>query len=215
MNNNVPDNPKIYHIVPIDRLESILRDQYLFSDANMQNRPNTGTTIGMNRIKKRRLDRCEISCYPGLFVGHCVPFYLCNRSVMLYMLHMNNNEEIKYHGGQEQIIHLEADLHRATNWASNNQKRWAFTTRNASDHIAEFKNKIADLTTINWNVINAQYWKENREEKQAEFLVENEFPWHLFDRIGVYSTRIKQQVDNILANQAQKPQTEVKRNWYY
>ena len=51
---NTPDTPKIYHILHRDRLESVIKDGFLFSDAEMLRRGKTGTTIGMEKIKKRR-----------------------------------------------------------------------------------------------------------------------------------------------------------------
>jgi ssDNA thymidine ADP-ribosyltransferase, DarT len=76
-----PAKPKLYHIVHVDRLPSILAAGHVFCDAVMVQRKECGTTIGMNKIKQRRL-QIELDCHPGLHVGECVPFYLCPRSVM-------------------------------------------------------------------------------------------------------------------------------------
>lgn len=46
-----PSNLKIYHILHFDRLPSVIRDGYLFSDAIMNRRSAGGTTIGMSAIK--------------------------------------------------------------------------------------------------------------------------------------------------------------------
>jgi hypothetical protein len=72
-----------------------------------------------------------LSSREGLYVGECVPFYFCPRSVMLYMFHMRNHRDIEYRGGQEPILHLMADLRRAVEWAGQNGLRWAFTNSNA------------------------------------------------------------------------------------
>ena len=63
----------------------------------------------MNKIKNRRLKR-KLESHTDLCVGYCVPFYFCPRSIMLYILYKGNHEEIIYSGGQEPIIHLQADL---------------------------------------------------------------------------------------------------------
>jgi hypothetical protein len=86
-----PPHPKIYHIVHVGCLPSIIADGRLDCDAVMVQRENTGTRIGMNDIKERRL-RLPIDCRPGLYVGDCVPFYLCPRSVMLFLLHRGNRK---------------------------------------------------------------------------------------------------------------------------
>ena len=82
----VPTEPKIYHIVHVDRLTSIISDGYLWSDAETRRRGVGRTGIGMDRIKKRRLEELTLSSHPDLFVGDCVPFYFCPRSVMLYLI---------------------------------------------------------------------------------------------------------------------------------
>jgi len=46
-----PDRPKIYHIVHVDRLASIVADGALWADAALQRRTRPGTIIGMSAIK--------------------------------------------------------------------------------------------------------------------------------------------------------------------
>ncbi len=77
--------PKIYHIVHVDRLPSIVSDDCLWCDAEVIRRAPPGTTIGMTGIKQRRLEELTLSSHPELHVGECVPFYFCPRSVMLYL----------------------------------------------------------------------------------------------------------------------------------
>ncbi len=69
----VPAAPKIYHIVHVDRLNSISSDGCLWCDAEARNRTAPGTAIGMNSIKQRRLNK-TLNSHPGLYVGACVPF---------------------------------------------------------------------------------------------------------------------------------------------
>ncbi|MDA8003883.1 MAG: DUF4433 domain-containing protein, partial [Alphaproteobacteria bacterium] len=82
----VPDHPKIYHIIHVDRLSAVAGDGYLWCDAEMEKRPGTGTKIGMSKIKKRRLEELTLESHPDLYVGQCAPFYFCPRSVMLYLI---------------------------------------------------------------------------------------------------------------------------------
>lgn len=44
----VPAQPKIYHIVHVDRLPSIISDGNIWCDAEIVQRTLPGTTIGMN-----------------------------------------------------------------------------------------------------------------------------------------------------------------------
>lgn len=48
--------PKIYHIVHVDRLPSIIASNGLFCDAEMVKHAGLGTAIGMSTIKARRLN---------------------------------------------------------------------------------------------------------------------------------------------------------------
>lgn len=210
----VPAQPKIYHIAHVDRLPHIIAAGHLYSDAHMQTQQGVGTTIGMSNIKARRLI-LGLSSHPTLHVGDCVPFYFCPRSVMLYLFYQNNHPDLTYRGGQDPIMHLEADLYAVTAWADQNQKHWAFTSSNAgSSYFNDYCN-IAELDKINWDIIEANYWQGHQEEKQAEFLLEDELPWTLVERIGVKSGAIQQQVNMTLRGAAHTPPATVMPNWYY
>lgn len=215
-----PAHPKIYHILHVDRLPSIIEDGHLWCDAVIMGRENTGTAIGMGGIKERRL-RLALDCCPGLHVGQCVPFYFCPRSVMLYMIYCANNEELEYHGGQGSIIHLEADLHATVQWAGENGKRWAFTLSNAGSSYFEDRCNIDQLDEINWDAVRAEQWSGPgistliKDGKQAEFLVEEQFPWELVERVGVYSQAIAHQTLRSVQEATHQPKVEIKAEWYY
>ena len=210
----VPANPKIYHIVHVDRLPSIIADGYLWSDREARERGVSGTEIGMSNIKERRLGN-EIESHPGLRVGDCVPFYFCPRSVMLYVIHRGNNEYLEYRGGQEPIIHIEVDLLPTVARADANQRRWAFTSSNAGANYFDDYSDIEELKMLNWAAVHAKYWQECREEKQAEFLVEGSFPWELVSRIGVRSRRIRDRVLSTIQPHSHRPSVAIKPGWYY
>ena len=217
----VPARPKIYHIVHMDRLPAIIADGNLWCDAEIVRRVPVGTTIGMDKIKHRRLHENVLASHPALHVGDCVPFYFCPRSIMLYLIYQGNHPEMTYRGGQGSIVHLEIDLHSGVAWAKKNRKRWAFTLSNAGAYYFEDRCKLTQLKEINWEAVQANRWSGNgiaasvKEGKQAEFLVEHSFPWHLVERIGVYSRAIYQQVANALPSGGHRPQVEIKTDWYY
>ena len=48
-------NPKIYHIIHMNNLPSVIKDGYLHSDAHMRQTLKHHAANGMNRIKDRRL----------------------------------------------------------------------------------------------------------------------------------------------------------------
>lgn len=210
-----PARPKIYHIVHVDNLASIVADSCLWSDAVMVKRQG-GTVIGMGSIKQRRLS-LSISCHDGLNVGDCVPFYFCSRSIMLFVIHCANHPELTYRGGQQPIVHLEADLHQVVQWARVNGRRWAFSLSNAGAYYTQFRGQLDQLDEINWKGVAATDFRssEVKEAKQSEFLVEQSFPWHLVERIGVHSQGIAPRVASAMTGSTHRPKVEVQRNWYY
>lgn len=214
-----PAAPQIFHIVHVDRLPSIIAEGGLLCDAEIVQRQaagqDMGTTIGMSDIKQRRLTRLSLTSHPGLFVGQCVPFYFCPRSIMLYLLHRANHEELTYRGGQGPIVHLEADLRGTVAWANGNARRWAFTLSNAGASYFEDRADLAQLDEIDWDAVRARDWRGKKEGKQAEFLVEQSFPWDLVTRIGVRSQQVYGQVRAALQAVAHKPRVEIRSDWYY
>jgi hypothetical protein len=215
-----PAQPKIYHIVHVDRLLSIIADGFLWSDATISTRGGAGTTIGMSGIKARRLE-LELDSHPRLHVGECVPFYFCPRSVMLYLLHQGNHPDLTYRGGQGPILHLEADLHAAVSWAKKHAKRWAFTLSNAGARYFEDRCKLSELAEIDWEAVESRKWSGGtvassvKEGKQAEFLLEEKFPWSLVERVGVHSASVGNQVAQLLKKSSHKPPVSTQSTWYY
>jgi hypothetical protein len=211
-----PENPKIYHILHVDRLASVITSGRLFPDAVMAHREDAGTVIGMSDIKERRRS-LPLKSHPGLYVGDCVPFYFCPRSVMLFIYFCNNHPNLAYRGGQSPIIHLEADLRTVVQKADEHRIRWAFTLSNAGAMYFEDRCNLEQLTEINWEAVKARDWGRSdiKEAKQAEFLIEKSFPWPFVERIGVYSPQMQTTVQDILKHSTQKPVVEVKTEWYY
>lgn len=217
----VPARPKIYHIVHVDRLPSIIQSDGLWCDAEMVKHSGLGTTIGMSTIKSRRLNELTLDSHPGLYVGACVPFYFCPRSIMLYLIYQANHIELLYRGGQGPIVHLEFDLHAAVQWAEANNRRWAFTLSNAGAYYFEDRCNLANLHEIDWDAVVANKWSghglphSGSQGKQAEFLVEANFPWGLVERVGVMNNTTYNRVAHALAASNHKPKLEVKTAWYY
>lgn len=212
----VPAHPKIYHIVHVDNLASIVSDGYLWSDSNMHKRGGPPTNIGMPSIKAAR-QSMPVSCHPGTFVGQYVPFNFCPRSVMLNIIWYGNHPNLTYRGGQGPIVHLEADLFETIEWAKYHDHRWAFCLGNARATYASFRASEGELDEINWGAVGARDFRDPdiKEAKQAEFLLKKKFPWHLVERIGVHSPAIVTRVSQAMQGAAHRPRIEIRREWYY
>jgi len=211
-----PARPKIYHILHVDRLASVVANKRLYSDAAIRARAGAGTVIGMQGIKDRRLT-LPVTCHPKTHVGDYVPFYFCPRSIMLYLLHMGNAPGLDYRGGQVPIVTLEADLHTVVERADKVGRRWAFSLGNAGANYQSFRKDLSQLSDINWTAVQATDFRSSdvKEGKQAEFLVHERFPWSLVERIGVRTIDMQKRVREILDGADHMPPVQVRTDWYY
>ena len=214
MAGTVPVHPKIYHILHISRLLSVLEQGGLLSDAEMRRRELSGIEIGIQELKSARR---SLPVFDGgsLMVGDCVPFYFSPRSVMLYMIWKGNDHRIPFRGKQEEIIHLEADLRSSVKKLSPERRNWAFTLSHANSKFRETRSNLDALEELDWNAIQSRQWSSVSGKKQAEFLVERFFSWTQIERIGVFSGDIEQRVHDLLKNAAHRPTVQIIRDWYY
>ena len=102
-------------------------------------------------------------------------------------------------------------------WAENEGLRWAFTLSNAGAAYFEDRCRLEDLGDIDWEAVKARHWADPtvKEHKQAEFLLENRFPWKLIDHVGVRTKTVQRQVESVLPEEGSRPSVKVQRNWYY
>jgi hypothetical protein len=212
----VPTNPKLYHITHVDNLASILEFGELFSDAALVERGGPSSGVGMSAIKQRRLS-LPVKCHSGDFVGDYVPFYFCPRSVMLYVIHCANHPGLTYRGGQDPIVHLEADLHEVIDWTKSAGRRWAFSLQNAGAAYAEFRKSRDELNQVNWAAVEALDFRDPaiKEGKQAEFLVHRSLPFELVELIGARTYATVARVRQSLATAGVHKRVELKPEWYY
>ncbi len=136
---------------------------------------------------------------------------------MLFLIYKANHPDLNYDGGQDEIIHLEADLQSVVAWAKKNQRKWAFTDCNAGAHYALFFNSLADLNKINWHAVEATDFQNPviKEGKQAEFLLYESFPWPLVERIGITNSSLSMHIKKLLKEAEHKPIVSVEPTWYF
>jgi hypothetical protein len=68
---------------------------------------------------------------------------------------------------------------------------------------------------VDWNAVQATDWRHCKEGKQAEFLLEQNVPWNLVERVGVHSRPIYQRVADALPSSGHRPVVEIRPEWYY
>lgn len=214
--NAVRPSTKIYHITHVNNLLRILESGKIWSDAKRLELVLDSDNIGMNGIKARRLT-LPVSCHQGTTVGQYVPFYFCPRSIMLNIIYYANHPDLAYRGGQNPIIHLVIDINKTIEWAESNQKKWAFSDKNAGAYLAEFYSSVDNIDKINWQAVESRDFKDSqvKEGKQAEFLLYDFMPWSLVEKIGVYNAEIQQQVIEMLDQTEHKPIISIEKSWYF
>lgn len=211
-----PANPKIYHITHVDNLTNVIAQRGLWSDREMIDQGLAVNTVGLSDIKQRRLERYEVGCNPGTKVGEYVPFYLCPRSVMLSVFWYDNLPELTYHGGQQPIVHLRADMKKCRKWAKDYDVLYAFSDMNAGMAAAEFFKRKRDLSEIDWDVVGSNNFAGDRKHrKAAEFLVYRYLPWELVEYVGVFDDTRAALTRAAIAAHAHQPQVGVERSWYF
>ncbi len=207
----------IYHITHVDNLPAIVASGCLLSDAAMIAKGGPQRTIGMSRIKQRRLEEIVVPPHPATHVGDYVPFNFCPRSVMLYVLYRGNDADLSYRGGQGPILHLRADAMRVIDWAEAEGRPWAVSFTNAGNRLAEFSAQRQDLDRLDRTAIESQDFRDwaVKEAKQAEFLIHDRLPFEFIDKIGAATDAVRDQALEILAKSGYEPNVETTPTWYY
>lgn len=86
---------------------------------------------------------------------------------------------------------------------------------NAGARYFEDRGDLGELGEIDWNAVRATDWRQCKDGKQAEFLLELSFPWRLVERIGVQSRATYTSALNALPAYGHRPPVEVRPDWYY
>lgn len=204
----------IYHITPIDNLESIISEGGLLAYNVMIETETNYTNIAYENIQDRRA-RIRVPCGSGGVLHDYVPFYFAPRSPMLYTIHRGNVPN--YTQGQAALIHLVSDVFEIDIRGLD----FVFTDGHAVMGFTDFFDDLDDLGAIDWDVMDSGYWFDTNEDndrkrrRQAEFLVRNFLPWELITEIGVIDYTIQSQVENILQNFTAQTPVRVHKDWYY
>jgi hypothetical protein len=203
-----PNKTCIYHITHIDNLPGIISAGGLLSDARRRRGDFDCTNIGHMHIKDRRMNRQVPVAAKGV-LGDYVPFNFCPRSVMLCAIYYKNVAE--YTGDQLSIVHLISTVGDAIRCG----QPWAFTDRHAELGYACYYEHLTELRQVHWKVMPLRYWSEEKETRQAEFLVHDKFPWACVRAIGVHNFAAAGLLTSLLSQVVHPPRILVKPDWYY
>lgn len=202
-----PATTAIYHITDVSNLPGILQREGLQSDRAMAGEVHT--RIGYDHIKLRRLSETRIACCGDRFVGEFVPFYYCPRSPMLFVL--NQGRTGRPVGCQQTVIHLVSTVADAIGL----KRDWAISDGNAGAAYPSFYNELRALEQLDWDAIGARSWQGRTNQKSAEFLVADFFPFTAIRTIGCYNSTVANEVAGMLAESRHRPTVLAHRDWYY
>lgn len=199
----------IYHITDIENLPAIIAAGGLRSDVALAGDDVNPEVIGYAHIKHRRMHETRIPCCGNRFVGEFVPFYYCPRSPMLYTINRGNTGRPA--GCQRTILHLVSTV--ADGIATGRQ--WAISDGNAGAVYPSFFGDAAALDDLDWDAIGTRLWQGRTNQKSAEFLVADEFPWTSIRLIGCFNDEVAARVRSLLEGQAHRPEVRTMTTWYY
>ena len=157
----------IYHITNINNLLKIIQTGGLWCDADRVQRGIECVGIAHKHLKQRRArtvvqNRSGQVVAAGGMLADYVPFYIANRSPMLYSIHRGN--VVGYAGGQADVIYLVSTVEQAE--AGN--RPWCFTDGHAVEAMTDFYASTEHLDKIDWDAIRARIWYNTPDDPDRE-----------------------------------------------
>jgi hypothetical protein len=195
----------------IDNLAQILRDGGLWCKSEVDARKVPHVNIGHGHIKDRR-SVATVRVGTGGMVADYVPFYFHPKSPMLYAIMKGRVEG--YHGGQEPVVQMCTTAQHI----AQRGLPFVFTDRHAVLPYAHQSTDLSELDRLDWRVLRTKYWSEDgdqRERRQAEFLVHRFVPLECISAIGVINAKLAKRVENELVFGAAGPRIEIRPEWYF
>lgn len=210
----IPIPTRIYRIIHIANLKTILDRECLYAPTEEPNDGKIYKTIHNAEIQKKRHTKL-ISCGPKGCLHDYVPFYLGYHSPMLLQLHTGRVKD--HREGQKPIIYLVA---HAPDFLEN---EFVFSDGHAIHHLTKWYDNLKDLDKIDWKVVQDKFWNDSDDDndrqrrKQAEFLIYKICKWSYIRGIIVLCKSTEEKVLDILKLYPQDLQKPVKimKEWYY
>jgi hypothetical protein len=200
----------IYRIIHIENLPKLLEWGCDWS-------PNRATSQGLQKKSIHHKDimdkrqHAAVRVPPGGVVADYVPFYFGPKSPMLYAIKQG---KVEGYQGQREILYLVTHAEEV----ETAKLPFAFTDGHAIISYVNHYNQLADLSKLDWNAIQAQYWNDfvdGRCRRQAEFLIKDRFPLDLLREIGVMDEAARQTASELVEQTAFRPLIQVHREWYF
>jgi hypothetical protein len=207
-----PAKALIFRIVHRDNLQWIL-DHGLHARNGQISDPHYRSIGNPDLIDKR--SRRQVRVGPGGTLSDYVSFYFTPYSIMLF------NIKTGYGGVQrtpnEEIVIFVSSLHHLAEL----QIPFVFTNQHAYPLIAGYFTDMADLTRIDWPLLQNRNFKHDpddpgkKERYQAEALVWKHVPLEALLGVCCYSAAVAEYVETLLEARRLKLTSLVKPGWYF
>lgn len=205
-----PENGYIFRIMALDNLGHVLEHGIACRNCHNLIQQQNFVEIGNYDIIFKR-DRRSVDCEPFGVLSDYVPFYFAPRSPMLSSITRTNSRvknEVIYLVSQAQLV-AKAGI------------PFVFTEAHAMMDFLLFRNQLADLTIVDWEVMQAKYWNstpddnDRRRRRMAEFLVYQHFPVSCIRAIVVANESVAEVVQQQLINFVSQIPVRIQPEWYF
>jgi hypothetical protein len=134
------------------------------------------------------------------------------------MLYANHSGHVSGNpDGQAAMVYLVSSIKRV----SAAGLPYVFTDGHADVQFTSFFDDVADMTVVDWSVVDERYWADTQDDpdkkrrKQAEFLVYRFLPWTLLRQITVIDAAMEARVNKALTSASASLTVAIDRTWYY
>ena len=223
-----PIPTRLFHITAIANLQAILQAGCLLSKTEVARQGLVYQNIAYQGAQGKRALK-TVAVAPGGTVHDYVPFYFAPRSPMLMAINSGRVQGCDWR--QDDIVHLETTVERVAAHSS----AFVFYDRNATLDYSQPYNDLAHLdSAVAWDLLTempnasedgfCRYWHnkhhvpryaDRMERRQAEFLVHQSVPLHVFTRIGVANAAKQALVSSQIADFGGQLRVYVMPAWYF
>lgn len=200
-----PGRTPVFHIIPIEKLRSVI-EHGLLCDAEARDRfgDQVATDAAHAGLKAARREKAVVGpdgapVAQGGTMDSYVPFYFGPRSPMLFAIKCGQTEYGRHGRGQRGMVHLAL---RLESLAQDHPDGWCFVDAHLTRAWARFGDTLEELDDwVDFGAMTAKFWNqpdELRAARQAEFLIHRVVPWEYVELIVVIDDEVEQEVAAVL-----------------
>ena len=213
-----PGRTAVFHIIPIEKLGSVI-EHGLLCDALAQVRFGSQPATDAAHADLKAARRAKgVTVARGGVMSDYVPFYFGPRSPMLFSIKCGYTNYGRNGRGQPGMIHLVCHMERL---AQGFADAWGFIDAHLTRDWALFGDTLPEPDQrIDFDVMTARMWDspdELRAARQAEFLVHGVVPWEYVELIVVMRDDVAAEVDVVITDfgAQHRPQVHVRPPGHY